>query len=213
VQHLPEKAKLAAKQGRKTADLKSDSRVARRSDSAFFRQRRLSRTLRRQGGMLMKKFLGPPLFVFFCVLLFSSTGWCLTLGDLDEFIACDPKVGSLEAELNWINSKTPTDYSSAFKSSENVDVMYNGTGYYFEFEGTVPEYYLVKNQGYMALYKNLSNFQVAYFDPMECFKIGDDLQISHYTGVGQSVPEPSTVFLLGLGLVGLAGLGRKKIKS
>jgi hypothetical protein len=51
VQHLPEKAKLAAKQGRKTADLKLDSRVAQPSNPVFllgkaaFKDKRTSRRL------------------------------------------------------------------------------------------------------------------------------------------------------------------------
>jgi hypothetical protein len=43
---------------------------------------------------------------------------------------------------------------------------------------------------------------------------GADLAISHYTGYNPSaapVPEPATIILLGTGLVGLFGLGRKKI--
>jgi len=41
------------------------------------------------------------------------------------------------------------------------------------------------------------------------------LEISHFTGYnpGSPVPEPATMFLFGLGLIGLAGLGRKKFKK
>ena len=45
---------------------------------------------------------------------------------------------------------------------------------------------------------------------------GDALEISHFTGYNAStspVPEPATMILLGTGLVGLAGFGRKKIRS
>ena len=38
--------------------------------------------------------------------------------------------------------------------------------------------------------------------------------LSHSVGMGAtSVPEPSTVLLLGIGLVGLAGIGRKRLKN
>jgi len=42
-----------------------------------------------------------------------------------------------------------------------------------------------------------------------------ELEISHFTGYnpGSPVPEPATMFLFGLGLIGLAGFGRKKFKK
>jgi hypothetical protein len=45
--------------------------------------------------------------------------------------------------------------------------------------------------------------------------IQDDWEWNRYTAVGKAdiVPEPSTLFLFGIGVLGLVGLGRKKFKK
>jgi len=193
----------------------------------------------------MKKFLALSILVFFIVLLFASSGWCLTIGagtnvgGLDDFFAGTKTLAnsSESTEEAWIQTVTG-DSTLEYTQYDSVPVSLSQTNedasaYAFELNGE-PDYFLVKwgdggdpdGSGplqYVAwtLWSNNNLKSFAVFDTADPGLLLDGNWViknigafSHYGETGAApVPEPSTILLMGLGLVGLAGIGRKKIKG
>ncbi len=66
------------------------------------------------------------------------------------------------------------------------------------------------------LFNNLLDLSYAVIDLTEFGAEAKDINIgkvSHLSGFGSPVPEPATMILFGFGLLGLAGIGRKKSKK
>ena len=79
------------------------------------------------------------------------------------------------------------------------------------------EFYAIKASTYYAFYyENPAEVNGSWstYDLWLAKGAGEILQVSHWTGYngsGAPVPEPATMLMLGSGLVGLAGFGRKKL--
>jgi hypothetical protein len=153
----------------------------------------------------------------------TSNDW---KADLAGILGCtEQQIANLELYKLDIGGSESGSYNNYY-SVENVIPTSDPAGLNIVFEGgtlpSIPSYLFVKdgNANPNWYFYNLSNFQWNGTDllKLQDFWIGDGQlgrgAISHVSLYGTSapVPEPATMLLLGSGLVGLAGFGRKKFK-
>ncbi|MCU7921028.1 MAG: PEP-CTERM sorting domain-containing protein [Candidatus Thiodiazotropha sp. (ex Epidulcina cf. delphinae)] len=143
------------------------------------------------------------------------------VGDPDIFLFEADKQGNPTNEVAWVNSMLGSPIVSYTVKTENVSYLSTDTANVFAFllQSTEPDYYLIKNAQRVALFQNVASLDWGVFDTTLLSGAmnlpSDGFQISHVTELsgGASIPEPSTLALMGISLIGLGFRGRKKLRS
>jgi PEP-CTERM motif len=183
----------------------------------------------------MKRTLLVSLILCFS-LVFCTTAWSLTVpsgpdvGNIDTLVAFVYLGNSGEQfVLDWVNEKLGSSYSTLTRTT-NQDPLWSNwqqtvednSSWAFKFLTGNPEYFLIKignsnaTDLNMFLYRNVSaldwgvislHIQSTSTDPNIDITLENFGKLSHIDEFGgTAVPEPTTLLLLGVGLVGLAGV-------
>jgi len=156
------------------------------------------------------------------------------VGSIDTFIAEAAKANGEAAETAWVNltlSTTGFTFDSKMSTVPYylTDAIGYGTAlsvYAFAFNPAPgDDYFLIKNSTRMALFRNLADLDYGVFDTAllssDMKLLTDDFTISHVSSIidpnstpviepGPTIPEPTSIYLIGTGLLGLFGASLKK---
>jgi PEP-CTERM motif len=161
--------------------------------------------------------------VFLSLFVFAIPAWSLAIDDVDSIdqLFSQTNLGNSGGALAWVRDELGDQTLVMNKFDVTASDWENINGYPSVFAIGLedsPAYFIVKtgantgNTNNTFLFQNLSFFNYAVIDLAEMGFTG-----STVTNIGKisyiaAVPEPSTLILLGGGLLGLAvyGRGRKK---
>jgi hypothetical protein len=159
----------------------------------------------------------------------TGSAWSIPLsqvGGVDTLLASTTLASSGDtAQMNWV--LTQVDLVPSYLKYDNMtwEQVTDGSGnvmsgvYAIDFRSTQPPAYFyiktgnTKNQEgtNLFLYQNIGELDWGVIN-LAALGITNLSNISIVSHIGE-VPEPATILLLGFGLIGIAGIGRKKFNA